>query len=255
MQSLRDTQIQCREAFLTGDARRLSGLTRPDGSPSTTGVSVYLNNARETARLALAASYPVIEELVGPDCFASLAVKYSKAHPSGEPDLQVFGERFPAFLRGQYSGTAHGYLADVASLELATEQVLLRRAAAPIDSEVLADIPEPAWPRLRFVRSPAAYLVTSAYPILDIWRMHHRDPKRTVSLQAGPSRVLVVRESSNAVLRELSPLEYDLADHLSAGQTLYGAFEALGGDVNAAGLTAALAKLLRCRLFISIDHN
>lgn len=255
MQSLREVQIQCREAFLTGNALELSGLARPDRSSSVTGVRVYLNNARETARLALAASYPVVEDLVGPDCFAGLAAKYSKTHPSSEPDLQIFGERFPDFLQEQYSGTEHDYLADVARLELAAEQVLLRRAAAPLEGKVLAEVPEPALPNLRFVRSPAAYLVTSAYPILDIWRMHHRDPARTVSLQAGPSRVLVVRDSGNAVLRALSPLEYELAHRLSMGQRLGDVFEALGGGVSASGFTAALFGLLRCRIFVDIDHS
>ena len=134
MPSLRDVQLRCRRAFMAGEAAALGGLLVPNTNGSRPGIDVYRNNARETFRLALAASYPTTEKLVGAACFAGLASKYLQAHASSEPDLQAFGERFPEFLGRCYSNSAYSYLPDVARLELATEQVLLEPEAAPLDA-------------------------------------------------------------------------------------------------------------------------
>jgi hypothetical protein len=217
--------------------------------PARTGIGVYRNNARQTFRLALVASYPVIEALVGADCFAGLAYRYLGSHPSSEPDLQAFGEQFPQFLYGCYSNSPYRYLADVARLELATEQVLLQREVAPLDAGALADIPVPDLAQLRLDLSPAARLVASDFPIVSIWRMHTQPGSEAVALDAGPSHVLVLRRSGDAVLREISALEYQLADRLSRRESISSAFESLSAISGVAALQAALASLLSYRAF------
>lgn len=253
MQSLREVQVRCRQAFLAGDAAALSSLVSSREDEPHVGISVYQNNGRETFRRALQASYPVIADLVGGECFAGLSAKYLKAYPASEPDLQAFGEQFPEFLDRCYGNSAHCYLPDVARLELAAEQVLLRREPAPLDAGSLASMPASAMPGLRFIPSPAARLVTSGFPILAIWRMHYRDDWAPVSLDAGPSYVLVLRSADDAVLFELSRLEYDLAGRLLAGESIGNAFESLSNVSSAAALQGALAKLLSCRAFVDIN--
>ena len=252
MPSLREFQTICRQAFVADDPHVLSGLLRSHAGPASIGIEVYRNNARETFRLALAASYPVIEALVGPDCFVGLASRYLGSHPSSEPDLQVFGEQFPRFLDECYSNSPYRYLADVARLELATEQVLLQREVAPIDGSSLADIPAADLPDLRLDLSPAARLVASDFPILSIWRMHTHADSGPVSLDAGPSYVLVQRRFGDAVLREISAVEFELIERLRHGETIGGVFESFGDTGGVAALQAALASLLSCHILFNI---
>ena len=252
MPSLREIQTRCRQAFVDGETHSLSGLLLSHVGPTSTGISVYQNNARETFRLALAASYPVIEALVGAGCFAGLASHYLGLHPSSEPDLQAFGEQFPEFLDGCYSNSAYRYLADVARLELATEQVLLDRELAPLDAGRLADIPPAELPELHLGLAPACRMVTSDFPILSIWRMHTQADTEPVSLGAGPSHVLVQRRAGDAVLRELPTLEFKLADRLARGDSISRAFEHLSEISSVAALQTALASLLSYRVFFDI---
>lgn len=255
MPSLREFQIRCRRAFLGGEADALSALLRSGADASAAGLGVYQNNAFETFRIALAASYPVIADLVGDACFAGLAVRYHRARPSIEPDLQAFGERFPEFLDSCYANTEYAYLRDVARLERASEQVLLEPEATAIDAARLADIPVSAISSLQLVPSPAVRLVQSDYPILDIWRMHHRRDSCSISLEAGPSRLLVIRRGGDAVLCALSSLEYAMADRLKAGESVVGVFDSLAPGSSAAALQTALAKLLDYRLFTDVTIN
>lgn len=249
MTSLREMQTECRQAFLAGDTHALSGMLRPRAGTADTGVHVYRNNVRETSRLALAAAYPVVEELVGAKCFAGLAAGYLKSHPSNEPDLQLFGERFPDFLDRCYSDSPHRYLTDVARLELATEQVLLEREPAPLDASRLAGVPVAELPEMRFIPSPAARLVRSDFPVLEIWRLHHHCSSAPVSLDAGPGHVLVLRSATDAVLRALSAPEYELADRLFKGQSIGRSFESMASVGGVVALQAALARLLTYGVF------
>jgi hypothetical protein len=249
MPSLHEIQSRCRQAFMAGDSGALSGLLQSHDGVASSGVSVYQNNARETFRLALAASFPVIEALVGADCFAGLAARYLGSHPSSEPDLQAFGEKFPVFLGACYSSSPHSYLADVARLELATEQVLLAPEVAPLDASRLARIPAAELPELRLDLAPACRLVASDFPILSIWRMHAHPGAEPVALDAGPSYVLVQRRSGDAVLRGMSELEYQLADRLARGDSIAGAFEGSSSFGDMAALQAALAHLLSFQVF------
>ena len=255
MRSLRDIQIRCRQAFLAGNLDALAGQVLPHADAHDVGICVYQNNAKETFRQALAASFAIIAQLVGDACFAGLSAKYVEAHPSVDPDLQRFGEGFPDFLDRYYGASAHRYLADVARLELAAEQVLLEREVAPLNARILRSVPASAMPALRFIPSPGARLVPSEFPILDIWRMHYDEDSASVSLDAGPNYVLVVRESGNSVLRALTPEQFEIANRLFQGQSLGDAFESLHDYGNAARFQTALAGLLRYRLFSDINDS
>ena len=254
MPSLRELQMNCHTAFTSGDAVAISAWIAAPGDSASLGVRVYQNNAQETFRLALAACYPVIEALVGTECFASLARRYSATHPSMNPDLQEFGDAFPYFLDNCFSQTSHRYLADVATLERATEQVLLEPEPRELDLERLAGISPSQLSKLSLVRSPAARLVTSEYPIFEIWRMHHRDQSRPVSLDDGPGYVSVVRNAGDAVLRPLSALEYELACQLTNELAIGDAIARLDYQ-SLPDVQAALAALLRSRLFVDINQS
>ena len=64
MSSLRELQEHCYRAFVLGDSAALQPTVRNNEVSAEHRIQVYQNNARETFRKALLASFPVIERLV-----------------------------------------------------------------------------------------------------------------------------------------------------------------------------------------------
>ena len=55
---------------------------------------IYRGNAAANVAKALAATYPVVEKIVGPEFFAGLAREYRSRHPSQHGDLNEYGHAF-----------------------------------------------------------------------------------------------------------------------------------------------------------------
>ena len=133
MNSLRELQATCYQAFTGNDAAMLLPSVRDNGIAPEQRVEVYRNNYRRDFReRPLLASFPVIERLVGEACLAGLAHQYTQAHPSRCGDIQRFGAAFPAFLDRTYGDTRFRYLSGVAALEWALEEVHVERDEPPL---------------------------------------------------------------------------------------------------------------------------
>jgi hypothetical protein len=226
--SLRDLQARFCDAVLLDDGAALAGLVRDGAVPAQTRIEVYRNNAREGFRKALAADYPVVERLVGAACFRGLARDYLRAHPSRSGDLQHFGRDFAEFLRRIYGGSEYAYLADVARLEWAYQQVLLAPDATPAPAAALATCDPEALEHVRLRLHPASDVVRSAYPLLRIWEANQdgADPEARVDLASGPDAILLRRLEAHVELRRIGPDAAAFIDALRTGQTLDDAIDA-----------------------------
>ena len=91
MPSLRELQQNAYRAIVLEDDARGRGL-------NVSRLSVYRNNARETFRKTLAATYPVVRRLVGEQCFRGLARSYSHDFPSRSGDLGRYGAELATLL-------------------------------------------------------------------------------------------------------------------------------------------------------------
>ena len=246
MNSLRSLQDQCYRAFLLGDAEALLPELVSREIPASISVQVYQNNARETYRKALVASYPVIERLVGEDCFRGLAQKYMRDYPSTSGDLQNFGVVFPTFLFELYRDSDYAYLPDVARLEWSVEEVQLAGESERIDLDALSRLDPGRYANVRFSRSESARLVCSPYPILSIWRTNQPGQEADVDLDSGAEQVVVRRHEGSVDLNLINPIATSLAAHLDAAETLDGAAQALAselGDDPNFDFTTALQQL------------
>lgn len=222
---------------------------------SAIGFEIYRNNLREGARKALAADYPVVERLVGPQCWRALALAYLAAHPSSAGDLRHFGDAFPEFLDRHYADGVHAYLGDVARLERALAAAQLASCETPVLFTQLAALPPAtcAVVRVRLIASTAR--VSSRYPILDIWRANQpdADPDVPIDLAAGGHEVLVWRPADDVRLAVLTAHEARFVDALAAGAPLGAALESsveAGADAG-----ALLARVFALGLPGEICHD
>ena len=258
MNSLRDLQATCYQAF-TDDSSVLLALVRDHGIAPDQRVEVYRNNHREIFRKALAASFPVVERLVGEACFAGLAREYSRKHPSRSGDLQRYGKNFPAYLEGTYGETPFRYLPDVASLEWALEEVHLDRDEPPLAISALGQFRADDYGNLVFVSRRAIRLMRSRYPVFSIWRANQSGSDDRIDLDRGGENVAIARRGNDLQVHKLDRAAFGLATELARGVRLEDAWRPFDGEPQrdnqgaAPGLAAALQTILSLGLFAGVS--
>jgi Putative DNA-binding domain len=254
MYSLRDVQRAFARSVLSDDAAPLAALIRGGEVGAEARVRIYRNNHRAGLLAALRATYPVIERLGGADWFAQSVRRYQTAYPPRRGDLQCAGEDYPRFLRSELCDGAFDYFADVAALEWAYQEVLIAAESAPIDAGALREWAAEDYPRLVLEPRAALRLVRSRYPIHAIWRAHQRgsDDAFAIDLNAGASRVLVIRRHDHVELRELAEPSWALLAQCVAGATLGAAVEAVTAAYPDHALERVLHELFVLQVFSGI---
>lgn len=189
-------------------------------APATGPAAIYRRNVLANLHDALAAAYPVVRRLVGHAFFREVAGRFARAHPSTSGDLHRYGAGLAEFLADDAPAAELPYLPDVARLEWAVAQAFHAANARAFDYAALAALAEAERARLRLRLQPAARLVASAHPVLDIWEANQ--PARDgvpANLSAG-ARVLVFREALEVRARPLSAGEWSFLSSVASGATL-----------------------------------
>jgi hypothetical protein len=181
MSTLREWQQQFIESVISGDDHSLN---------------IHRNNWRSNLRAALRAGYPVIERLVGAEFFGYCADGYIDTQPSRSSNLEHYGGTFPQFLRDFAPAQSLPYLADVAALEYAIEQLLV----TPDDD--------------------AQIMVCSPFPILKIWQCNQPGSAaaETINLDVGGD-VLRLRRAGLEVQIEKIAADAQNADGVILAET------------------------------------
>jgi hypothetical protein len=246
MPSLRDTQVAFCAAIRSEDAGAAAGLILADGIDAEQRVQIYRNNHRLGALAALQATYPVIERLGGSEWFRQSALRFLQDHPSRCGDLQYLGEDYPGFLRKDLAGSPHAYFADVAALEWAYQRVLTAAEREPVELRVLQAVDPQDYERLCFGPVPALDLVESPFPVFAIWHANQSamPAQHAIRLDAGASRVLLIRRSDHVELRELAQPTCLLLRQFRQGATLGDAAEAVAAEAGDFDLQGCLRELL-----------
>ena len=163
--------------LLQRDATPLMHQTRQtrDGARFARGLAAYRSNAAALAERALAAAYPVLQQLVGDESFAALARDHWRQHPPERGDITQWGQGLAAFVAAAPTLADEPYLADVARLEWAIHEAASAADddAAGLGFAALQD--EACWPHLRLVAHAGTQLIVSGYPVHAIVQAHAAD--------------------------------------------------------------------------------
>ncbi|MCP5423950.1 MAG: putative DNA-binding domain-containing protein [Gammaproteobacteria bacterium] len=221
MASLRELQQSFAAAIFANDHQFAAHIRSAGGLRGEQRLSIYRNNTQANFTDALRITYPVVDRLVGDGFFRYAAVQYLAQHPSASGDLQEFGGSFPEFLETFEAAAQLPYLADVARLELAQEQVFYAAEGDFLDTVALSRVPQERYGELRFILNPASRLLSSTFPILRIWQVnqegYHGD--QSVDLNAGGVELLVIRQRNMDVeIQNLSAGDCALLRALRDGQ-------------------------------------
>ncbi len=233
---LRALQLEMERLFIAegeSGARGVSMLGGTDRIRLGTGLAIYRGAIARARETALGEIFPVVRALVGEACFAELAMRYGRTHPSTHPDLGRIGVALPVFIDAEPALAGLPYLADVARLELAVHEAFTApEARAPRSIQELAEAVAAEPDRWRPCPPPSAKLVVSRYPIYEIWRAHESrtSTKPSVEMpqheglaegdvQIGdrPSRLLVFRRGDRQCVHRVPERLYTMLQRVLGG--------------------------------------
>lgn len=210
------------------DLQHMQGLILDDQISAVRRFNVYRNNFQSSLIDALAAIYPVVEQLVGPAFFGFMVDRYIRAYPSRSGNLHNLGNAMAKFLGSFQPTSTLPYLPDVARLEWAYHEVFHAPAARPFEPELLAQTSVEKFPNLCFKLGPACRLVCSAFPIFRIWQVNQENyiGDNSVDLNKGSESALIIRPELEVELWHLEPAESAFLISLESGKNLGASVEA-----------------------------
>lgn len=255
----RPTQASFARALLDATLPTPAGLCAWNGSDPGTRFAVYRNNVVVSLTQALADSFPVVRQLVGPEFFDAMARLYLCETPPTSPILAHHGDDFADWVQHFEPATALPYLADMARLERARV-----RAYHAADA---TRVPQSRWQNLlaeplqlircRVVLHPSLTLVRSPFAVASLWHAHQADDEAAIDTAVAgvaleqPEHVLIWREEDDVYVQPVAPALVDWTDALSGGLPL-GAASASHPEVD---LTTALAFLLQHALVVELHPS
>nr|WP_315225662.1 DNA-binding domain-containing protein [uncultured Albidiferax sp.] len=227
------------------------GLRVWNGSDPAVRFAVYRNNVVVSLIDALAATFPVVQALVGADFFRAMARLYVQAHPPRSRVMAAYGEDFAAFIESFEPAASVPYLADVARLEKSQVQAYHAADVPAIAPAALqAALADPAQlATLCLGLHPSVQVVDSAYAVFSLWAAHHGgEPVADVD---QPQTALVLRCGLEVEILCIAAAAGRFITTLQQGDSL---LAAAGADP-ALDLPATLALLIRQQLITHLTFE
>ena len=217
------------------------GLTAPGDLERR--FAVYRNNVVHSLTEALRTRFPAVERLIGEALFGAIAAEHARTHPPESPILALYGARFPEALAEAPPLARHGYVPDVARLEMARGRAYHAADAEPLDPAVIAEAAGAGVEGLVLTLHPSVALLPSRWPMVSVWRRTQPGGADT-PVAAVPETALIFRAGSNVLVEAVGPAEAAALSAILAGRPL-GAALAAGGETDPAfDITPTLARLI-----------
>jgi len=210
---------------------------------------LYRGNLVSTWGKALAAAYPVIEQLVGAEFFTALAREYGRAHPSDSGDLNRFGAHFEQFLRSFEHVQDLPYLPDMARLEWQLHRIHYAVHEPALQAQ---DINPQTLEQHTFPWQATAHLFESEWAVVPLWLAHQGAEFPQEMTQ--PSRALLSRPQWTAQVTPLQTPAFAALKALKNGETVGAALDAAYALDENFDLAASLQQWLQQQILEKRPH-
>ena len=214
-----------------GQAEPSDAVLNPQrGVPGEERMAVYAGGYLIRVREALAEVYEAVHQMVGERQFAELARAYAARHPSRDYNLTLSGRHLPEFLLDWPLTQRLPFLPDLARLEWRICAAFHAFEQPPLDAKRLSQLSLDQWDRVRLGFQPSVALVSSAWPIRDLWEARTMPRERIdIDLVNRPQRVLVYRQEVRVVCDLVPEAQHAVLDGLLRGDTLWAVCQRLAG--------------------------
>lgn len=190
-------------ALLDPSAPAPGGVTGRGGKPAGARYDVYRNNVTVSLIDALAAIYPAVQRITGPDFFRTMARAHVRACPPASPLLSEYGRDFPGFIAAYPHARGLPWLADTARMERAWLDAYHAADGPALAADTLARVDARRLADIRFVPHPATRIVRSRYPAVSIFAMNRRDGPVEPFTSSDPEDALITRPELDVMVSRL----------------------------------------------------
>ncbi len=239
-------------ALLDPDIDIPAGVGKAKNNQAPKRFSVYRNNVVVSLMDAMASSFPSLLTIMGEENFKRVSRNFILNHPPSSPMMQQFGRAFPEFLLGFKPLAKSPFLADVAKAELSWINAYHAQDAAIITPEELQSVNPEKVMDLVLTPHPAFHILTSPYPVIDLFHARTEWPKP--GLDIGQAQTLVITRPyfecfANEVDESIGCFLSLLASGISLGEAISKTSE-IHADFDA---TTGIASMLQIGCFKSLE--
>lgn len=217
------------------------------------GFNVYRNNVVVGLVDTLAATYPVVQAVVGEPFFRAMGRQFCHQHPPKTPVLALYGDGLARFIAGFAPAAQLPYLADLARLEWQRTVALQAADDLPLAQDDIAGL----------VHDPAALLqsrwrlhaslsqVDSEFSVVSLWAAHQLPSTQATEVALAnldwkqAESALVLRQGLDVMVLRLAAAESVFVRLLGAGYSLGDAVQEAHDTSEHFDLTLMFALLLR----------
>lgn len=181
---------------------------------SEEGVAIYHRNLLANAKRGLAVSFPTLFELLDGGDSDELVAEFLRYSPPNQGDWGQWGGELAGFLESHRFSEDFPYLADCAALDWAVHQAL-HGADVSVESASLARLGDTEPSQLTVEFNPNVSLLSSEFPIVDIYNAHHLEDESSRSVAFGRAKERLQQSQVNVCIvyrLELQPKVMTLND-------------------------------------------
>lgn len=218
-------------------------------------LAIHRHHIRRSLAKALAATFPTVQALVGPDFFRQTAESFVVQNLPTQPVLAEYGADFADFLAAREAVHGLAYLADVARLNWALNAAFYSPRGPRLGAADLADMPPEQLSAMVLTLAPGTALVCSRYPLDRIWAASQPDaPDEKVDIGEGPARLLILPRPEDAGFIALGEGEAAFVAAVAEGRSLEVAARAGFTAESSFELSPCFARLLGCEVFAAMQQ-
>lgn len=189
-------------------------------------ISIYANMYFWRLIEVISNEYPTVSHVLGEELFNKVVKDYVTHHPSTYYNLNQLSKKFPLYLLTEAMDIPHQeFVAAVATVERAMEDVFDERHIERIPIETLQRIPDEKWADIRLQFNPALYLLKLDYPV-NAYMTAVRENRHMDIPKPEKTFVVVYRCNYKVWRDDLDQDRYLLLSRLKGGETLGAALEA-----------------------------
>jgi hypothetical protein len=235
-------------AALAGEPAVLAEWTEADDR-----LAVYRNTTAKGLVDALAAQFPTVARVVGPEWMAAAALAFGRAHPPASPCLMACGAAFPDWLAGSAPAAEVPGLVSLARLDWSRRDALFAPDQTPLGPGAFAAIDAAGYAAMTAELHPSASVLWFEDGAPSLWQALQADPPpAAVELGPEPEGILVLRPALAVVSRRLDAGEFAFLDACRLGASLAAAGEAALAADPALSLAGRFAELIALGAFACI---
>jgi hypothetical protein len=210
-------QAEFQRGILTGDDTVLAEILDSPREKRETLYGVYRYAYGSRLVEAVRNDHELLHAYLGDEMFDEMGHAYVKTRPSEHPNLRWFSQGLPAFLKTAEPYCNHPVLTDLA-LEKGLNDAFDAAEGEVLDLSAMAGFAPEQWNDLKFRPHPTASRLNLSTNAAAIWlALKNEETPPDAAMLEEPSRILIWRQDTTPMFRELPAEEAMMWDEAASG--------------------------------------